>query len=69
MDRNIATERAYSADFWSAGEEPVPSARSECKAAFPLSRGEGLILVLLLSLGLWAATWGAVALLAMGGRW
>jgi hypothetical protein len=25
--------------------------------------------VLLLSLGLWAATWGAVALLAVGGQW
>jgi hypothetical protein len=69
MDRNIATERAYSADFWSVGEEPAPSARPECQAAFLLSRGEALILVLLLSLGLWAATWGAVALLAMGGRW
>jgi hypothetical protein len=69
MDTNIATERAYSADFWSAGEEPAPSARPECKAAFPLNRGEALILVLLLSLGLSAATWGAIALLAMGGRW
>jgi hypothetical protein len=36
---------------------------------FLLSRGEALILVLLLSLGLWAATWGAVALLALGGQW
>ena len=69
MDRNIATERACPADFWIIGEELSPSSRSERKAAFWLSRGEALILVLLLSLGLWAATWGAVALLAMGGRW
>jgi len=69
MDWNTATERACSADSWSVGDEPSPSARSECEAAFPLSRGEALILVLLLSLGLWAATWGTVALLALGGRW
>jgi hypothetical protein len=30
-----------------------------------LSRGEALILVLLLSLGFWAAIWGAVGLLAI----
>jgi hypothetical protein len=71
MDRNIATERACPADFWSVGEEPSTSFRStsKSKAAFPLSRGEALILVLLLSFGLWAAIWGVVALLAVGGRW
>ena len=50
------------------GKRTAPSPRSEMRAAFRLSRGEALILVLLLSLGLWAATWGAVALLAMAGR-
>jgi hypothetical protein len=69
MDRNIAAERAYPAEFRISGEEASPSPRSECRAALRLSRGEALILVLLLSLGLWAATWGAVALLAVGGRW
>jgi hypothetical protein len=69
MDSNIATERACPAASWSVGEEPSSSPRSECKTAFLLSRGEALILVLLLSLGLWAATWGAVALLALGGQW
>jgi hypothetical protein len=69
MDRNIATERACPADFWSVGEEPSTSFRSESKAAFSLSRGEALIFVLLLSFGLWAAIWGVVALLALGGRW
>jgi hypothetical protein len=52
---------------------PIPEAlgkawlslRSVCEAAFSLSRGEALIMVLLLSLGLCAAIWGAVALL----RW
>jgi hypothetical protein len=69
MDRNTATERVYPADFWSVGEEPSPPPRSECKAIVWLSSGEALILVLLLSFGLWAAIWGVVALLAVGGRW
>jgi hypothetical protein len=70
MDRNIATtERVHPAYFWSVGVEPSQSSRSEFKAAFSLSKGEALTVVLLLSFGLWAAIWGAVALLAMGGRW
>ena len=67
MDRNIATERACHADFWSVGEEPAMSSRSEAEAIFGLSRREALILVLLLSFALWAAIWGAVAVLAVGG--
>jgi hypothetical protein len=69
MDRYTVTERACPADFWSVGEEPSPLPRSESKAAFWLTRGEALVLVLLLSFGLWAAIWGAVALLGAGGRW
>ena len=65
MDRSTASEDAS----WGDRDGPTPSDQSGCKAAFRLSRGEALILVLLLSLGLWAATWGAVALLAVGGRW
>jgi hypothetical protein len=69
MDRNIAAQRAFLADFWSVAEEPSPSPRLERKATLWLSSGEALILVLLLSFGLWASIWGVVALLAMGGRW
>jgi hypothetical protein len=69
MDRNIATERVCPGDFWSVGEEPLPSPRSECKAAVWLSRGEALVLVLLASVGLWAAIWGVIALLAAGEGW
>jgi len=58
MDRNIAMEFSYPADFWSFGKEPSPIPRSECKAAVRLSRGEALVLVLLVSVGLWAAIWG-----------
>jgi hypothetical protein len=69
MDRNIAMKRAWAADSWNVGEEPSPSSRSEWAAAFWLSKGETLILVLLLSFGLWAAIWGALILLAAGGPW
>jgi hypothetical protein len=69
MDKYTATQRAWPADFWSVRDEPSLLPRSECKAALWLTRGEALILVLLLSFGLWAAIWGAVALLGAGGRW
>jgi hypothetical protein len=68
MHSNIATERALPADAWSVGKEPSPSSPIGTQTAFRLSRGEALILVLVLSLGLWAATWGAVALLALGAQ-
>jgi hypothetical protein len=64
MDGNITTGRARPADIWNAGEEALPSLRVEDKAALWLSRGEALVLVVLLSFGLWVALWGAVALLA-----
>jgi hypothetical protein len=65
--RTIATEHRYPADFWSFGD--TSPSRSEREPAFCLSSGEALILVLLLSFGLWAAIWGTVALLAVGGWW
>jgi len=64
MDRSIGSEHASPSDFWSVALESSPSVRSESKAVFRLSRGEALILVLLLSFGFWVAVWGAVALLA-----
>ena len=67
MNRNIGMELAYPADFWSIREEPSPSVRSEA-AVWP-SRGEALVLVLLASVGLWAAIWGAIALLVAGEGW
>ena len=64
MDRDIGSERPLPSDFWSVAVEPSPSLP---KAVLWLSRGEALILVLLLSFGLWATIWGAIALLAVGG--
>jgi hypothetical protein len=63
MDGDIGSDRAWPPDFWSE-TEPLSSVRPERKAALRLSTGEALILVLLLSFGLWAAIWGAMALLA-----
>ena len=69
MHRKIAMELAYPTDFWSIGEESPPSLRSECKPSVWLSRGEALVLVLFASIGLWAAIWGVIALLAVGEGW
>jgi hypothetical protein len=68
VDRNIRLERPWPSDFRSIETESLLSFRSERKAALWLSTGEALILILLLSLGLWATIWGAVALLAGEGR-
>jgi hypothetical protein len=66
MDGNITMGRARPANFWDAGEEALLSLRAEHKTASWPSRGEALVLVVLLSFGFWAASWGAVALLAAG---
>jgi hypothetical protein len=47
---------------------PSRSDRSARAAALPLNRGASLIVVLLLSLGLWAAICGAVASLEIRGK-
>jgi hypothetical protein len=65
MDKNIGSEGAWPSDFWSVALEPSPSVPRP--VLWP-SRSEALILVLLLSCGLWAAIWAAVGLLGVGGR-
>jgi hypothetical protein len=69
MHRKIAMELAYPTDFWAIEEESPPSLRSECKPSVWLSREEALVLVLFASVGLWAAIWGVIALLAVGEGW
>ena len=66
MGRNIVMEHRYPADFWSVRVEPS-SSRPERKPGLRLSGGQALSLMLLVSFGLWAVIWGAVALLAVGG--
>lgn len=68
MESKAALQRICSAA--SCGVKPSVSSRSECELTPWLSRGDSLILVLLLSLGLWALIWAAVCVWAAWGlRW
>ena len=64
MDRKSVSQWVYSAASRRVRQESSPAARAECDLTLRLSRGETLVLVLLVSLGLWALIWGAVSLLA-----
>jgi hypothetical protein len=67
MDRKSTWQRVSSAASGKVRHEASPSLRSEPDATLRLSRGETLILVLLLSLGLWALIWGGVSVLGACG--
>jgi hypothetical protein len=60
----LAAERQAGHRKSSTTSGPSRSERSARAAALPLNRGASLIVVLVLSLGLWAATCGTVASLA-----
>jgi len=60
----LAAERQARRRKISTTSGPSRSDRSARAAALPLNRGASLIVVLLLSLGLWAAIYGAAASLA-----
>jgi len=62
MDRTTTSQPVYSAASRRARHEASRSPGSEYDPTL-LSRGETLILVVLLSLGLWALVWGTVSLL------
>lgn len=64
VDRNTVLEYAYSADHRSLRDRSPRSDRLAPEAAAFLTVGEALIVVGLLSLGLWAAIWLAVSSLA-----
>ena len=67
MDRKITLQWIYPAASGKVRHGPSPSSRSECESSLQLSRGETLILVLLLSLGLWALIWAGVSILGAYG--
>jgi hypothetical protein len=68
MDRKGVSHWVFSAATCRVRHGPSPASHAECDPILlRLSRGETLILVLLLSLGLWALIWGAVSLLAACG--
>lgn len=68
VDSNTASERAYSADRQSLRQEASPFDRPPGEAGLRLSERASLIAVLLVSLGLWAAIWAAVAALVSPGQ-
>jgi hypothetical protein len=60
VDSEIRWHGTYSEDDWT-----LPAQRSTSNALYAPPDAASLIVILLLSLGLWAATWGAVDLLAL----
>jgi hypothetical protein len=68
MDSKTSPQWLSSAAPWRVWQGHSLSSNSQGDPALRLSRGETLILVLLLSLGLWALIWGAISLLAACGE-
>jgi hypothetical protein len=62
MDRKAAAQRVGSAAPDRMWHGPPPSLRSPCAPTLQQNRGDTPILVLLLSLGLWALIWTGVLL-------
>ncbi len=57
MDRNTAWRGACSTDYPSSQGDPSPSDRTVHEATLRLTGGMSLIVILLISLGLWASIW------------
>jgi hypothetical protein len=64
MDGGPGSECARSPNSCAVGQRPSSFRQMGCGATLQLSRGRALILVVFLSVGLWAVLWGALALLA-----
>jgi hypothetical protein len=58
VDSNLSSGRVYSLDRRSLPNGLPPPGRA---AAVRLHRGASFVVILLLSLGLWAAIWAAIA--------
>jgi hypothetical protein len=67
MDRKRSSQWLSSAAPWRVWHGRSLSSDSQGDPTLRLSRGETLVLVLLVSLGLWALIWGAVSVLAACG--
>jgi hypothetical protein len=57
VDRNTAWRGAYSTDYPSLQGNPSPPDRTTHEATLRLTRAMSLIVILLISLGLWASIW------------
>jgi hypothetical protein len=67
MESKAALQQVRSAASCGAADGPSPFPRSECEPARSFGGGETLVLVVLLSFGLWALIWAAVSLLGVYG--
>jgi hypothetical protein len=67
MDRKTTSQWIYPVASSSVRHRPLLSSGSECEPTLRLSRRETLMLVLSLSLGLWALIWAAVSMLGVFG--
>jgi hypothetical protein len=67
MDRKTTSQWIYPVASSSVRHRPLPSSGAECEPTLRLSRGETLILILFLSLGLWALIWAGVSVLGVYG--
>jgi hypothetical protein len=67
MDRKTTSQWIYPVASSLVRRRPLPSSAAECEPTLRLSRGETLILILFLSLGLWALIWAGVSVLGVYG--
>jgi hypothetical protein len=67
MGRKTTSKWDFSSAFWGPPHDPSPSPGSGYEPTPWPSRGEAPVLVLLLSLGLWALIWAVVSLSATCG--
>ncbi len=64
VHRNFLPQRAYSLNDYKRCQAPSRTGRSGCETAFALTKEALWMVVLLSSLGLWAAIWATAASLA-----
>ena len=67
MDSKTTSQWVYPVASGAVRHGPLLSVTTECDPTPRLKRGETLILLLSLSLGLWAVIWGGVLLLGAYG--
>jgi nitrate reductase NapE component len=67
MGRRSTSQWVYPVASCSVRHGPLPSCDAECEPARGFGRGETLVLVLLLSFGLWALIWAGVSVLGAYG--
>jgi hypothetical protein len=67
MDSKTTSQWVYPVASCAVRHGPLPSSTPECDPTPRLNRGETLLLVLLLSLGVWALIWAGISLFGADG--